>query len=79
VLPDTRLALDGQEATTAEGAETLRLTAPDRPERLARVRVPFPEGAVNETDDAEMLKSLIVTGRTTEWLSDPLVAVNVTV
>jgi hypothetical protein len=79
VLPDTRFALDGQEATTAECAETLRLTTPARPERLARVREPFPEGAVNETDDAEMLKSMIVTGRTTEWLSDPLVAVNVTV
>jgi len=33
---------------------------------------------VNETDDAEMLKSRIVTGRMIEWLSNPLVAENVT-
>jgi hypothetical protein len=79
VLPDTRFVLDGQEATTAEGAETLRLIDPDRPARLVRVTVPLPEGAVNETGDAEMLKSVIVTGRTIEWLSDPLVAENVTV
>ena len=63
---------------TAEGAETLRLTGPDRPERLARFSVPVPDGAVNETDDAEMLKSVIVTGRMIEWLSDPLLAENVT-
>jgi len=79
VLPGARFALDGQEAATAEGEETLRLTGPDRPERLARLTVPFPEGAVKETEDAEMLKSMIVTGRMTEWLSDPLVAVKVTV
>jgi len=76
---DARLALDGHEAATAEGAETLRLTGPDRPERLARVTVPFSEGAVKEMDDAEMLKSVIVTERMIEWLSDPLVAANVTV
>ncbi len=64
--PRARVALDGQEAVTAEGAETLRPTGPDRPERLARFRVPVPEGAVNETDDAEMLKSVIVTGRLIE-------------
>jgi len=78
VLPETRFALDGQEAATAEGAETPRLTGPDRPERLASDMVPFPEGAVNETDDAEMLKSVIVTRRMIEWLSDPLLAENVT-
>jgi len=78
VPPEVRVALDGQEAVTAEGAETLRLTGPDRPERLARFRVPVPDGAVNETDDAEMLKSVIVTGRMIEWLSDPLLAENVT-
>ena len=76
--PEVRVALDGQEAVTAEGAETLRLTGPDRPERLARFRVPVPDGAVNETDDAEMLKSVIVTGRMIEWLSDPLLAENLT-
>jgi len=79
VLPKARLALDGQEAVIAEGAETLRLTGPDRPERLARVRLPFPVGAVNETGEAEILKSLRVIGRMIEWLSNPLVAEKVTV
>lgn len=79
VLPDARFALDGQDTATADGAETLRPTGPDRPERLARVTVPVPDGAVNETGDAEILKSSIVTARTIEWLSDPLVAENVTV
>ena len=79
VLPGARFALDGQKAATAEGADTLRLTGPDRPEGLVRVTVPLPEGAVKETEEAEMLKSVIVTGRMTEWLSDPLVAVKVTV
>ncbi len=51
---------------TADGVETLILTGPDRPERLFRVRVPFPEGAVKETDDAETLKSRIVTRRVIE-------------
>ncbi len=78
VPPGARVALDGQEAVTAEGAETLRPTGPDRPERLDSVRVPVPEGAVNETDDAEMLKSVIVTATVIEWLSDPLVAEKVT-
>jgi len=63
---------------TADGVETLILTGPDRPKRLFRVRVPFPDGAVKETDDAEMLKSRIVTRRIIEWLSNPLVAENVT-
>jgi len=79
VLPDTRITADGQDTATAEGADTPRLTTPDRPDRLVRVTEPFPDGAVNETDDAEMLKSMIVTGRITEWLSDPLVAEKVTV
>lgn len=72
------MAVDGQEAVRADGEETLRLAVPDKPERLARARVPFPDGAVNEAGDAEMPKSMSVTGRTTEWLSDPLVAENVT-
>jgi hypothetical protein len=79
VLPGTRFATDGQDATTAEGAETLSLTAPDRPERLAKVTVPLADGAMTEMDDAEMLKSKIVTGRTMEWVSDPLAALKVTV
>jgi hypothetical protein len=79
VVPDARFALDGQEAASADGAKTERVTGPDRPERLARVTVPLPDGAVNETGDAEMLKSSIVTESTIEWLSDPLVAENVTV
>jgi hypothetical protein len=79
VLPGARFALDGQETVTVDGAETLRITGPDRPERLVRLTVPFPEGAVNETGDAEMLKSMSVTERMIEWLSDPLVAEKVTV
>lgn len=79
VLPGARFALDGHETVTVEGAETLRFTEPDRPERLVRVMVPLPEGAVNETGDAEMLKSMSVTERMIEWLSDPLVAEKVTV
>lgn len=43
------------------------------------VTVPLPEGAVNETDDADMLKSMSVTARTIEWVIDPLVAEKVTV
>jgi len=66
VLPDARFTLDGHKTVTAEGVETLRLTGPERPARLAKLRVPFPEGAVNETDDAEMLKSRIVTWRVIE-------------
>jgi len=66
VPPETRLALVGQEAVTADGVETLILTGPDRPERLFRVSVPVPDGAVKETDDAEMLKSRIVTRRVIE-------------
>src|SRR6266487_1454909 len=66
VPPETRLPLVGQEAVTADGGETLILTGPDRPERLFRVRVTFPDGAVKETDDAEMLKSRIVTRRVIE-------------
>jgi len=77
-VPDVRFGVDGQETLTVDGAETLRFTGPDRPERLVRATVPFPEGAVNETDDAEMLKSMSVTERMIEWLSDPLVAENVT-
>jgi hypothetical protein len=74
-----RLALEGQDAVTAEGAETVRLIGPDRPDRLVRVTVPFPEGAANETGDAEMLKSVSVIERVMEWLREPLVAENVTV
>jgi hypothetical protein len=77
--PDTRLVLDGHDALIPDGAETDRLTGPDRPERLVRVNVPFPEeGGVKETDDAEIVKSRMETARMIEWLSDPLVAENVT-
>jgi hypothetical protein len=79
VPPDARFALDGQDATSADDAITESVTGPDRPERLARVTVPLPDGAVNEMGDADMLKSRIVTESTTEWMSDPLVAENVTV
>jgi len=66
VLPDARFTLDGHETVTAEDVETLRLMGPERPARLAKLRAPFPEGAVNVTDDPEMLKSRIVTGRVIE-------------
>ena len=76
--PDVRFEVDGQEAVTDDGAVTLTLTGPDRPERLLRVTDPLPEGAVNETEEAEIPKSMRVTERMTEWLSEPLVAENVT-
>ncbi len=79
VPPGDTLALEGHEAANAGGTETARLTGPERPERLVRVTVPFPVGAVNEICGAETLKSIIVTGRMIEWLSEPLVAVKVTV
>ena len=66
VLPGVRFAVDGHEAVRPEGVETLRLAGPASPERLVRVTVPLPEGAVNDTDDAEMLKSMSVTARTIE-------------
>jgi hypothetical protein len=67
LAPDERLTLDGQDAETPEGAEAVRVTEPESPERLVRVTLPLPEdGGVKETDDAEMLKSRIVTGRVTE-------------
>jgi hypothetical protein len=69
----------GQDAESADGAETESVTGPDKPERLVRVTAPLPDGGVIETGDAEMLKSSIVTERSIEWLSDPLVAENVTV
>jgi hypothetical protein len=62
VPPEARLVLDGQDTVTAEGAETARPIDPARPERLVRVTVPLPEdGDVKETDDAEILKSRMVT------------------
>lgn len=61
VVPGARFVLGGQGVVTAEGVETRRLTGPVRPERLVRVTVPLPEGAVKETDDADMLKSMSVT------------------
>ena len=77
--PDARLVLDGQDAVTPDGAEIERVTVPDNPERLVRVTIPLPEeGVVKETEDAEILKSRMVTGSVIEWLSGPLVAENVT-
>lgn len=67
LAPDDRLTLGGQDAETPEGAEATRVTEPESPDRLVRVTLPLPvEGGVKETDDAEILKSRIVTPRVTE-------------
>jgi len=67
VPPADRATLEGHDALSPDGATTERLTGPDRPERLVRLTVLFPdEPAVNETEDAEMLKSITVTGRMIE-------------
>jgi len=68
------VTLAGQETVTAEGAETLRLTVPAKPERLVKVTGLLVEDpGAKETVGDEMLKSVIVTGRLTEWLVEPLV------
>ena len=51
-----KATLEGHDAVSPDGAATERLTGPDRPERLVKLTVLFPdEPAVNETDEAEML------------------------
>ena len=51
-----RATLEGHDAVSPDGAATERLTGPDRPERLVKLTVLFPdEPAVNQTDEAEML------------------------
>ena len=56
VPPDDRVTLEGHAPVSPEGVETLRLTGPDKPNRLVKVTVLVPEEpAVNETDDADML------------------------
>lgn len=67
VVPEGEMfAVEGQDIVSAEGEETLRFIAPERPARLVRVTVALVVGAVNETGCAEMLKSTRVTERTTE-------------
>jgi hypothetical protein len=53
--PADRLRLEEHDAVRPDGADTLRFTGPDSPERLVKLKVLFPdEPAVNETDDAEI-------------------------
>jgi len=77
--PDERLTLEGQDAETPDGADDAIVTVPESPERLVRVTLPLPvDGGMKETDDAEILKSRMVTARVTECVRDPLLAENVT-
>ena len=67
LTPDERLTLGGQDAETPDGADAVRVTEPESPERLVRVTLPLPvDGGMKETDDAEILKSRMVTARVTE-------------
>lgn len=65
--PDTRITLDGHEPATPEGVETLKVKLPDNPRMLVTVTVLIPVSpAANETDEAEMLKSVTVSVNTRE-------------
>ncbi len=56
VPPDDRVTLEGHVPVSPEGVEALRLTGPDRPNKLVKVTVLVPEEpALNETDEADML------------------------
>jgi len=56
VPPDTKVALVGHVAMSTDGAEALRLTGPERPNKLVKVTVLVPEEpAANETDVADIL------------------------
>jgi hypothetical protein len=67
VPPGDRVTLEEQEAVRPDGTATARFAGPDSPERLVRLTVLLPEEpAVNEVDDAEMLKSITVTCRAIE-------------
>ena len=80
VPPAVRVTLGAHDAVSPEDAEVPRLTGPDNPKRLAMLTVLLPDApAVNETESAEMLKSMTVTGRRIELVSEPLVPVIVTV
>lgn len=79
VVPsNSSVAEEGHDTETAGGEETVRLTGPTRPARLLRVTLPLPVGLVKETDEAEILKSEIMTWRPVEWLRPLPVPVNVT-
>jgi hypothetical protein len=80
VPPAVRVTLGVQDDVSPDVDETPRLTGPDNPKRLVRLTVLLPDPpAVNEMDGAEMLKSMTVTGRTIELVSEPLVPVMFTV
>jgi hypothetical protein len=56
VLPEDRVTLEEHEAVMPDGDDELRVTGPDRPERLVILRVLLPDDpAVKETVEAEML------------------------
>jgi len=89
VLPDdnaTKMGLTEAVGPVGDTA-TLRVTLPEKPLRLVRVIVEFPDDPwtmLKVVGLEEMLKSGVagaatVTGTTTEWESDPLVPVTVTV
>lgn len=66
VPPDDRVTLEGHEPVSPDGVETVRLTDPDRPNKLVTVTALVPEEpAGNETEDGDMLKSVTVTPRIT--------------
>ena len=50
-----KLRLEGHEAVRPDCDDTARVTGPDKPKRLDRVRELFPDDpAVNEVEDADM-------------------------
>lgn len=64
VPPDDRVTLERHVPVSPDDVETLRLMGPDNPNRLVMVTVPIPEEPeANETEDAVMLKSVMVTPR----------------
>lgn len=81
MLPGVKLTLGGHDTETADGADRLRLTAPERPNRLEKVRLPVPEDPVGKETIGVVVvipKSVILTLRTMEWLKGPLILEKVT-
>ena len=81
VLFEAKVAFDGQETETAVGVVMVRLMVPESPNRLVNVTFPVLDVPVGKGTDPgpDMLKSVMVTLRTTEWLCVPIVPVMVTV
>jgi hypothetical protein len=77
VPPAARTTFVGHEDKRADGDDPVSSTLPEKPERLENVIDSVVEvPALKDTEEApEMLKSVIVTLRTTAWLSEPLVPV----